>query len=47
MLYKSQKIIIKQQAMLHFLGKPGKDAPVAMTLGITHLNDRSLYIFSE
>lgn len=39
------KIVIKNQSVLVFLAKLGRNAPAARTLHITHPNDDSLYIF--
>lgn len=41
------KIMIEYQAVLPLLTKPAKDTPAAKALGITHLDDASLFIYSE
>lgn len=40
-------MIIKHRGLLPTLGKLGKDASAAKSLGITHLNELSLFISSE
>lgn len=39
--------MIKHQGVLRLFGKPGKNAPASMTIGINHLDDPSLYVSSE
>lgn len=44
---KVDQIKMKNQGVLTLLGKLDKDTPAAKKLGITHLDDHSLYILSE
>lgn len=39
--------MIKYRSVLLLLRKPVKDAPTAMTLAVTHLDDPSLYVSAE